>query len=155
VGSGCQAFSLKTIPGPVGKPRALPWAWSCQAFSLKTIPGPVGKPRALPWAESCQAFGLKTNPGSVANPRALPWAEGSQAFGLKANAGPADDDGIAASHGFASMIKLNGVLVAVRKRLKPAEVTTSRSRFSPAWAPSPKPTSWLSDAGTQSIVDAA
>src|SRR6266850_1122793 len=43
--------------------------------------------------------------------------------------------------GRASKIKLNGVCVARRNWEKPPAVTTSRSRFSPAWAPSAKPTS--------------
>ena len=40
-----------------------------------------------------------------------------------------------------SKIMLNGVSVARRKRLKPASVATWRSLRSPAWAPSPRPTS--------------
>jgi hypothetical protein len=32
---------------------------------------------------------------------------------------------------------------------------TSVSRSSPAWAPRASPTSWLSDAGVQTIVEAA
>lgn len=40
-----------------------------------------------------------------------------------------------------SKIKLNGVSVARLKRLKPASVATWRSLRSPAWAPSPRPTS--------------
>jgi hypothetical protein len=40
-----------------------------------------------------------------------------------------------------SKIMLKGVSVARRKRLKPASVATCRSLRSPAWAPSPRPTS--------------
>jgi hypothetical protein len=53
-----------------------------------------------------------------------------------------------------SKIMLNGVSVARRKRLKPASVATWRSLRSPAWAPSPRPTSWDSDAGVQMKVEA-
>ena len=49
---------------------------------------------------------------------------------------------------------LNGVCVARRKCEKPPVVTTSRKRFSPAWAPSASPTSCESEAGVQSSVDA-
>src|SRR5207245_2692286 len=56
--------------------------------------------------------------------------------------------------GRSSSTRLNGVAVARRNRVKPACVTTSRSRFSPACAPSASPTSWASDAGVQIIVDA-
>src|SRR5215468_7695717 len=56
--------------------------------------------------------------------------------------------------GRASSTKLKGVSVARRKRVKPPAVTTCRSRASPACAPSPSPTSWLSDAGVQTIVEA-
>ena len=48
-----------------------------------------------------------------------------------------------------------GVSVARRMRVKPASVSTARSRFSPAWAPSARPTSCASDAGVQMSVDAA
>src|SRR5262249_3319417 len=77
------------------------------------------------------------------------------------------DPGIHALHGIcgvpsdrqpqgrASRTILNGVSVARRKRVKPPEVTTCRSRVSPACAPRPSPTSWLSDAGVQTIVEAA
>src|SRR5438132_2979420 len=58
-------------------------------------------------------------------------------------------------HGRVSSTKLNGVAVARRKRVKPPAVTTWRSRASPAWAPRAIPTSWLNDAGTQIIVEAA
>jgi hypothetical protein len=57
-------------------------------------------------------------------------------------------------YGRASNIKLNGVWVALRKWLKPPAETTSRSRCSPACAPKAKPTSWDSEAGVQSSVDA-
>ena len=50
---------------------------------------------------------------------------------------------------------LAGVCATRRIRVKPASVSTSRSRCSPAWAPSASPTSWLSDAGVQSSVDTA
>lgn len=54
----------------------------------------------------------------------------------------------------ASRIRLNGVSVARRKRVKPASRTTSRSRFSPACAPSAARPSWASEAGVQIIVEA-
>jgi len=63
--------------------------------------------------------------------------------------------GMGTSQGLASRTKLNGVAVARRKREKPPARTTSRSRASPAWAPRANPTSWLRDAGTQIIVEAA
>src|ERR1700730_19334733 len=44
-------------------------------------------------------------------------------------------------YGRASKMRLKGVWVAPRKRVKPPLVTTSRKRFSPAWAPSAAPTS--------------
>src|SRR6266481_1011769 len=56
--------------------------------------------------------------------------------------------------GRASKIKLNGVCVARRNWEKPPAVTTSRRRFSPACAPSAKPTSWDSEAGVQISADA-
>src|SRR3981189_2642456 len=56
--------------------------------------------------------------------------------------------------GRASKIKLNGVCVARRNSEKPPAVTTSRSRFSPACAPSAKPTSWDSEAGVQISAEA-
>lgn len=55
----------------------------------------------------------------------------------------------------ASSIKLNGVSVALLKRVKPPEVATSRSRFSPAWAPRARPTSWFNEQGVQSVVEKA
>src|SRR5882724_11416332 len=58
---------------------------------------------------------------------------------------------VEAGHGRASRIRLKGVSAARRMRVKPAEVTTSRSRVSPAWAPRPSPTSWLSEFGVQII----
>jgi hypothetical protein len=59
-----------------------------------------------------------------------------------------------ARYGRASKIKLKGVCVARRNRVNPPLVTTSRSRFSPACAPSANPTSCESDAGVQSSVEA-
>ena len=53
-----------------------------------------------------------------------------------------------------SRIMLAGVWATRRTRVKPASVSTSRRRFSPAWAPSARPTSWLSEAGVQRSVDA-
>ncbi len=50
---------------------------------------------------------------------------------------------------------LAGVCATRRTVLKPASCITARSRFSPACAPSASPTSWLSDAGVQSSVEAA
>ena len=56
----------------------------------------------------------------------------------------------------ASRIMLNGVSVARRKRVKPPPwVTISRSRPSPACAPSAAPVSCESEVGTQIIVEAA
>ena len=52
-----------------------------------------------------------------------------------------------------SSTRLNGVSAARRTRVKPPSCSTSASRFSPACAPSASPTSWLSDAGVQSIVE--
>jgi hypothetical protein len=57
-------------------------------------------------------------------------------------------------YNLASNIKLNGVCVALRKRLKPPAAITSPSRFSPACAPKARPTSCDSDAGVQRRVDA-
>src|SRR5579885_933484 len=57
-------------------------------------------------------------------------------------------------YGRASKTMLNGVSVARRKRVNPADVTTSRSLASPACAPNPSPTSWSSDAGTHTSVEA-
>jgi hypothetical protein len=57
-------------------------------------------------------------------------------------------------YGRASKIKLNGVCVARRKWENPPDVTTSLNRFSPACAPSARPTSCDSEAGVQSSVDA-
>ena len=57
-------------------------------------------------------------------------------------------------YGRASSTMLKGVSVARRKRRKPPAVTTSRSRASPACAPSASPTSCASDAGVQMSVDA-
>src|ERR671911_1066070 len=55
-------------------------------------------------------------------------------------------------HGLASKTKLNGVCVARRNFEKPADITTSLIRSSPACAPSAGPSSFK-DAGTQIIVD--
>ena len=57
------------------------------------------------------------------------------------------------AHGRASRTRLKGVSVARRKRENPASVTTSRSRASPACAPSAGPTSCDSEAGMQSSVE--
>ncbi len=56
-------------------------------------------------------------------------------------------------HGRASSTRLKGVSAARRTRLKPPSLSTSVRRCSPAWAPSARPTSWLSEAGVQSIVE--
>ena len=58
-------------------------------------------------------------------------------------------------YGLTSSTRLNGVSADRRTRLKPPSCSTSASRCSPAWAPSASPTSWLSDAGVQSIVEPA
>ena len=55
--------------------------------------------------------------------------------------------------GRASETMLNGVSVARRKRLKPAEVTTSRMRASPDCAPRQSPTSCDRDEGVHSSVE--
>lgn len=57
-------------------------------------------------------------------------------------------------YNLASNIRLNGVSVALRKRLKPPAAITSLSRFSPACAPKASPTSCDSEAGVQRRVDA-
>src|SRR6516164_9612140 len=49
----------------------------------------------------------------------------------------------------ASSTILNGVSVARRTVLNPPNVIISRNFFSPAWAPSPAPTSWASEVGKQ------
>lgn len=59
-----------------------------------------------------------------------------------------------AAYGLASRTKLNGVSVALLNLENPPAVMTSPRRFSPAWAPKPKPTSCERDAGVQIIVDA-
>ena len=46
------------------------------------------------------------------------------------------------------------VLAERARRALRARSTVLRSRASPAWAPSPSPTSWLSDAGVQISVEA-
>src|SRR5439155_3476223 len=58
-------------------------------------------------------------------------------------------------YGRASSTRLKGVSVARRKRVKPPAMTTSRSRASPACAPSASPTSCASEAGVQTMVEAA
>jgi hypothetical protein len=50
-------------------------------------------------------------------------------------------------------MRLNGVWVASRTRLKPASRSTAPSLASPACAPSPRPTSWASEAGVQIRVE--
>jgi len=55
----------------------------------------------------------------------------------------------------ASNIRLNGVSVARRNRVKPPSANTRASRASPAWAPSARPTSCESEFGVQTMVDAA
>src|SRR6185437_14203858 len=57
------------------------------------------------------------------------------------------------AHGRASSTRLKGVSAARRTRLKPPSPKTSVRRCSPAWAPSARPTSWLKEAGVQSIVE--
>src|ERR1700735_867971 len=57
------------------------------------------------------------------------------------------------AHGRASSTRWKGVSAARRTRLKPPSPKTSVRRCSPAWAPSAKPTSWLKEAGVQSIVE--
>lgn len=54
----------------------------------------------------------------------------------------------------ASSTMLNGPSVARRTWLKPADVRTSVSFFSPAWAPRAAPTSCERDVGTQIMVEA-
>jgi hypothetical protein len=58
------------------------------------------------------------------------------------------------NYGLASSTRLNGVSVARRKRVNPPSVITSRSRDSPAWAPSARPTSWSREAGVHTSVEA-
>jgi hypothetical protein len=55
----------------------------------------------------------------------------------------------------ASRIRLNGVSVARRNRVKPASANTRASRVSPAWAPSARPTSCEREFGVHTMVDAA
>ena len=57
------------------------------------------------------------------------------------------------AHGRASSTRLKGVSATRLTRLKPPSPKTSVRRCSPAWAPSAKPTSWLKEAGVQSIVE--
>ena len=56
-------------------------------------------------------------------------------------------------YGLASRMRLKGVSVARRKRVNPPAMITSRKRASPACAPRPSATSWLSEAGVQTNVD--
>ena len=58
-------------------------------------------------------------------------------------------------HGRASRIMLNGVSVARLTLRNPPAVMTSRSRASPACAPSAAPTSCDNEVGTHTIVDPA
>jgi acyl-CoA synthetase (NDP forming) len=58
-------------------------------------------------------------------------------------------------YGRASRIMLNGVSVARCTLRKPPAVMTSRNLASPACAPSAAPTSWASEVGTHTIVEAA
>ncbi len=58
-------------------------------------------------------------------------------------------------YGLASSTRLNGVSVARRKRPNPASDMTSPSRASPAWAPSPSPTSCASELGVHRKVEPA
>jgi hypothetical protein len=60
-----------------------------------------------------------------------------------------------ASYGRASRMRLNGVSVARRKRLNPASLATCHRRSSPACAPSASPTSWSSEDGVHTTVEAA
>ena len=53
----------------------------------------------------------------------------------------------------ASSTMLKGVSATRCRVLKPAAVTMSRSRASPAWAPRAVPTSWASELGVQSRVE--
>src|SRR6266516_2617995 len=83
---------------------------------------------------------------------ALDVAVGIRAAGPRGVGAPADPvDRF--RYGRASKTRLNGVSVARRNRVRPPEVTTSRIRASPAWAPSARPTSWDSDAGVQRSVE--
>jgi hypothetical protein len=52
-----------------------------------------------------------------------------------------------------SKMRLKGVSVARRKWVKPARVTMSRMRASPACAPRAQPTSWASDACVHTSVE--
>jgi hypothetical protein len=54
----------------------------------------------------------------------------------------------------ASNTRLNGVSTALRTRVKPPSRKTWWSSESDAWAPSPRPTSWESEAGTQTRKEA-
>ncbi len=66
-----------------------------------------------------------------------------------------DDFAVSETYGLASRTILKGVSVARWKRVKPPLVTTSRNFASPAWAPNPRPTSWLREVGRQIMVEAA
>ena len=79
---------------------------------------------------------------------------GSCLSGLEAHGGVAGSClPVRGAHGRASSTRLKGVSAARRTRLKPPSPKTSVRRCSPAWAPSAKPTSWLKEAGVQSIVE--
>ncbi len=58
-------------------------------------------------------------------------------------------------YGRASSTRLNGVSVARRKWLYPASDMTWPRRASPAWAPSPSPTSCASELGVHRKVEPA
>jgi hypothetical protein len=70
-------------------------------------------------------------------------------------AGGRDSLFMATCYRFASNTRLNGVLVAIRKREKPPLVTTSSNAAGPAWAPSDSPPAWLKAEGTQTAVERA
>ena len=73
--------------------------------------------------------------------------------GFRAHGGTGSCPPVHGTHGRASSTRLKGVSAARRTRLKPPSPKTSVRRCSPAWAPSAKPTSWLKEAGVQSIVE--
>jgi hypothetical protein len=67
---------------------------------------------------------------------------------------PQENEGQDPFHRRASRTILNAVSAARRTRVNPAAFKISAKRPSPAWAPSPNPTSCERDAGVQSSVDA-
>jgi hypothetical protein len=91
-------------------------------------------------------------PSDVETGRARCTADGRCRIGLSVSRGGRESFDV---YGRASRMRLKGVAVARRKRVNPPASTTSRKRASPACAPSPRPTSWLSEAGVHSIVEAA